>query len=383
MTPRPRPEILEIAAYVGGESALPGVNRVIKLSSNEGAFGVPPGAEAAYRQASGELHRYPDGGAQDLRRAIGARFGLDPARIVCGAGSDDLIYQLCLAYGGAGTELLMTAHGFSIYAIAGQYAGSRVTKVPERNLTADVDALLAAASPATRLVFLANPNNPTGSMLPRSEVERLRAGLPPEVLLVLDAAYAEYVERADYEAGAALVDAGDNTVMTRTFSKIWGLGGMRVGWCYAPPSVVDVLNRVRAPFNVSLPGQAAAIAALAEPGWLERGRAHNARARAMLADGLAGIGIKVWPSEGNFVLADFADVARAQVADDFLRARGIIVRRVAGYGLPACLRITVGTDEEVGLVIEALGGFVASEARASEARASEARASEGGNGRHG
>ena len=174
----------------------------------------------------------------------------------------------------------MTEHGFSIYEIAGQYAGSRVLKTPERNLTADVDAMLAAVSPATRIVFLANPNNPTGSMLPEAEVDRLRAGLPPEVLLVLDAAYAEYVERPDYEPGIRLVDAGDNTVMTRTFSKMFGLGGMRIGWAYAPPAVVDVLNRVRGPFNVSIAAQAAAIAALETPGWVERSRAHNTEYRA-------------------------------------------------------------------------------------------------------
>ena len=354
MSPRPRPEILGIAPYVPGESKAAGANRVVKLSSNEGAFGVPPGAQAAYETAAGSLHRYPDGGSTELRRAIGARFGLDPARIVCGAGSDDLIYQLCLAYGGPGTELVMSEHGFSIYEIAGQYAGCRVRKAPEQLLTADVDALLAQVSGATRLVFLANPNNPTGTMLPRGEVERLRAGLPPDVLLVLDAAYAEYVERPDYEAGAALVDAGDDTVMTRTFSKIWGLGGARLGWAYAPASVADVLNRVRGPFNVSVPAQAAGVAALQEPGWLERSRAHNARWRAWLAEALETAGIRVWPSEANFVLADFGTAAAADAADRGLRARGVIVRRVGGYGLPHCLRITVGLEEECRLVAEAL-----------------------------
>ncbi len=354
MRPQPRPEILGIAPYVPGESKAEGANRVVKLSSNEGAFGVPPGARAAYEAASGDLHRYPDGGSTELRRAIGARFGLDPARIVCGAGSDDLIYQLCLAYGGPGTELVMSEHGFSIYEIAGQYAGSWVRKAPERQLTADVDALLAQVSGATRLVFLANPNNPTGTMLPRAEVERLRAGLPPGVLLVLDAAYAEYVERPDYEAGAALVDAGDHTVMTRTFSKIWGLGGARLGWAYAPPAVVDVLNRVRAPFNVSVPAQAAGVAALHEPGWLERSRAHNARWRAWLGEVLTAAGIRVSPSEGNFVLADFGTAQAAEAADQALRARGVIVRRVGSYGLPHCLRITVGLEEECRLVAETL-----------------------------
>jgi histidinol-phosphate aminotransferase len=348
---------MEISPYVGGESTVPGVNRILKLSSNEGAFGVPPGAQEAYTKLATELHRYPDGDAADLRRAIGARFKLDPARIVCGSGSDDLIYQLCLAYGGTGRDIVMTEHGFSIYYIAGTYAGSRVIKTRERNLTADVDALLAAVSPSTRLMFLANPNNPTGSMLPYAEVARLRAGLPPEVLLVLDAAYAEYVERPDYDPGIRLVDAGDNTIMTRTFSKIFGLGGMRVGWAYAPPGVIDVLNRVRAPFNVSLAAQAAAIAALAEPGWVEKGRAHNVEYRAKLTTGLQAAGLKVWPSEGNFVLADFTTAERARAADAFLRTRGVIARPVAGYGLPQCLRITVGTAEEVGIVIDALTTF--------------------------
>ena len=357
-TPRPRPEVLTISPYIGGESELPGINRTIKLSSNEGAFGVPPGAQAAIRRAAEDVFRYPDGGADALRAAIGRRWGLDPARIVCGAGSDDLIYQLCLAYGGPGRDIVMSAHGFSIYFIAGTYAGSHVIKVPERNLTADVDAMLAAVSPATRLMFLANPNNPTGSMLPHDEVARLRANLPPEVLLVLDSAYAEYVTRPDYDPGIRLVDTTDNTVMTRTFSKVFGLGGMRIGWCYAPPDVVDVLNRVRGPFNVSVAAQAAAIASLAEPGWVEKGRTHNAEWRPKLAAGLSAAGIKVWPSEGNFVLADFGTPEKAEAADAALRRRGIIVRGVRGYGLPHCLRITVGLPEEVQAVIDGLTAFM-------------------------
>jgi histidinol-phosphate aminotransferase len=357
-TPRPRPEVLTISPYIGGESELPGINRTIKLSSNEGAFGVPPGAQEAIRRVTAEVFRYPDGGADALRAAIGRRWGLDPARIVCGAGSDDLIYQFCLAYGGPGRDIIMSAHGFAIYQIAGTYAGSRVIKVPERNLTADVDAMLAAVSPATRLMFLANPNNPTGSMLPQDEVARLRRHLPPEVLLVLDSAYAEYVTHPDYDAGVKLVDATDNTAMTRTFSKVFGLGGMRIGWCYGPPDVVDVLNRTRGPFNVSVAAQAAAIAAMAEPGWVEKGRDHNALWRPRLAAGLAAAGIKVWPSEGNFVLADFGTPDAAEAADAFLRRRGIIVRGVRGYGLPHCLRITVGLPDEVEAVIEGLTAFM-------------------------
>ena len=356
--PFPRREILTIHPYVAGESDLPGANRTVKLSSNEGAFGVPPSARNAIIEAAGESYRYPDGGADRLRSAIGERWSLDPKRIVCGAGSDDLIYQVCLSYGGPGREIVMSAHGFSIYHIAGTYAGSRVIKVPERNLTADLDAMLAAVSPATRLVFLANPNNPTGSMVPADEVARFRSALPPEVLLVLDAAYAEYVTHSGYDAGVKLVDATDNTVMTRTFSKIFGLGGMRIGWCYAPPAVVDVLNRVRGPFNVSLVAQAAAIAALAEPGWVEKGHAHNAEYRPKLAAGITATGLKVWPSEANFVLVDLATDRAANAADAFLRTSGIIVRKVAGYGLPHCLRVTVGTAEEVDLVVEAFSEFM-------------------------
>jgi histidinol-phosphate aminotransferase len=358
ISPAPRPEILTVHPYVAGESELPGANRTVKLSSNEGAFGVPPSARAAIATAAEEAYRYPDGGADRLRAAIGKRWGLDPTRIVCGAGSDDLLYQFCLSYGGPGRDIIMSAHGFSIYYIAGIYAGSRVIKVPERNLTADLDAMLAAVSPATRLIFLANPNNPTGSMLPAEDVARFRAALPPEVLLVLDSAYAEYVTHPAYDAGTRLVDATGNTVMTRTFSKIYGLGGMRIGWCYAPPAVVDVLNRVRGPFNVSVAAQAAAIAALTEPGWVEKGCAHNAEYRPKLSAGVEAAGLKVWPSEGNFVLVDLGTIETANAADAFLRTSGIIVRKVGGYGLPHCLRVTVGTAEEVGLAVDAFAEFM-------------------------
>jgi histidinol-phosphate aminotransferase len=319
---------------------------------------VPPSARAAIAKVAAESDRYPDGGADGLRSALGNRWGLDPARIVCGAGSDDLLYQLCLSYGGPKRDIVMSEHGFSIYYIAGTYAGSRVIKVPERNLTTDLDAMLAAVSPATRLMFIANPNNPTGSMLPAAEIARFRAALPPEVLLVLDSAYAEYVTDPAYDSGVKLVDATGNTVMTRTFSKIFGLGGLRVGWCYAPPAIVDVLNRVRGPFSVSVAAQAAAIAALAEPGWVEAGCAHNAAYRPRLAAGIEAAGLKVWPSQGNFVLVDLATVDAANAADAFLRTNGIIVRKVAGYGLPHCLRVTVGTAEEVALVVDGFAEFM-------------------------
>ena len=356
--PVARPEVFSVAPYVGGESSIPGVARVIKLSSNEGAFGPPPAAMQAISGIAAELHRYPDGGMARLRAGIGAAYGLDPAKIVCGNGSDELLSLLIQAYGGPGTELIMSAHGFSIYEIAGKLAGCVVHKAPERELVADVDAILGLVTPETRLVFLANPNNPTGSLLPDAELARLRAGLPEHVLLVIDAAYAEYVEVLGYDGGVSLVDAGENCVMTRTFSKIWGLGGARLGWAYAPPAIVDVLNRMRPPFNVSLTAAAAAMAALATPGWVEHGRAHNTQARTRLAARLTQAGLRVNPSEGNFLLVDFNTADRAVAADEFLRRRGIIVRRVASYGLPHCLRVTIGTDEECGLLAEALNAFV-------------------------
>ena len=356
--PQPRPSILSIEPYVGGESTVPGVNRIVKLSSNEGAFGPPPSAIEAMAVAAREMHRYPDGHATALREAIGRRFGLDPARIVCGNGSDEIIQHLILAYGGEGTELVMSAHGFVMYDISGRYAGCRVIKVPERNLVADVDAMLAAVGPRTKLVFLANPNNPTGSMLPAAEVARLRQGLREDILLVLDAAYAEYVTDPDYDAGAGLVDSGGGaTVMTRTFSKIFGLGGARLGWAYAPAAVIDVLNRVRGPFNVNAAAIAAGIAAVTEAGWVERCIAHNTEWRGRLAEGLRKAGLVVHPSEGNFLLVDFGTAERATAADAALRARGVIARGVGAYSLPQCLRVTVGTAEECGMVIEALAEF--------------------------
>ncbi|WP_408837805.1 histidinol-phosphate transaminase [Acidocella sp.] len=356
--PQPRPEIFSIAPYVGGESKLPGIDQPLKLSSNEGAFGPPPGARQAAAEAALGMHRYPDPSSARLRQAIGAKFGLDPARIVCGNGSDELLTLLIQSYGGPGTELIMSEHGFSIYEIAGKLCGCTVVKVPETALTTDIDGILAAVTPQTTMVFIANPNNPTGTMVTDAEMRRLRAALPGHVLLVIDAAYAEYVTRADYEAGGSLVDAGDNTVMTRTFSKIFGMGGARLGWAYAPAAIADILNRVRPPFPVNVAAAAAGIAALAEPGWLEMSQAHNQKARQHLAARLTQTGLTVHPSEANFILVDFEAEPRAIQADAFLRAQGIIVRRVASYKLPTCLRITIGTDEECNRVATALAEFI-------------------------
>jgi len=252
-------------------------------------------------------------------------------------------------------------HGFTMYQIAGTYAGSRVLKAPERNLTTSVDEMLAAVTPETTIVFVANPNNPTGSLLPQSEMERLRAGLRPDILLVLDSAYAEYVEAADYDAGAKLVDAGDNTIMLRTFSKIFGLGGMRVGWGYGPATVIDAINRVRGVFNVNLIAQAAAVAALGDETWTDRSKAHNTVWRAKLAAAMEKVGVIAHPTEGNFILSDFGTAERAKAADAFFKTRGIIVRAMGAYDLPHCLRVTVGTEEECGLVADALAAFMATQ----------------------
>ncbi len=356
--PQPRPTILSIEPYVGGESKIDGVNRIIKLSSNEGAFGVPPGAVAAMQRVAPEMFRYPDGSAAALRNALGKRFDLNPAKIVCGCGSDELIGHLILSYGGEGTELVMSAHGFVMYEIYGKYAGCHVIKVPEKNLTADIDAMLAAVGPRTKLVCLVNPNNPTGTLLPKSEVARLRRGLRDDILLILDAAYAEYVSNTAYDAGVEMVDAGTNTVMTRTFSKVFGLGGVRLGWCYAPPAVTDILNRVRSPFNVNASAMAAGIGALEEAGWVEMSVAHNAEWRERLSTGLRELGLVVYPSEANFILVDFTTAERAKAADAALRSRGLIVRGVGSYSLPTCLRMTIGTAEECTLLLEAVKAFI-------------------------
>lgn len=351
---RPRPSILAIEPYVAGAHSLPGVNRVMKLSSNESALGPSPRAIEAARAAIGEAHRYPDGGAATLRAAIAARFGLDAERIVCGAGSDDLLCLLAQIFGGEGTEVVMTRHGFLMYEIFGQYAGSSIVHAAERERTTDVDALLAAVGPRTRLVMFANPNNPTGTMVPFEEVVRLHRGLPSDVVLVVDGAYAEFLDDAHYDQVARMVERHDNVVMTRTFSKIYGLGGMRLGWLYGSPAVIDLLARVRSPFNANLAAQAAGVAAMADREFAEAVKAHTIRWRDWLAARLRAAGIGLTDSHGNFLLADFGSPEAAAEADRTLKARGVIVRGVAAYKLPSCLRISIGTEEEVRLVADVL-----------------------------
>jgi histidinol-phosphate aminotransferase len=356
--PEPQPGIMELSPYVPGESDVPGVAKPIKLSSNETPFGPSPKAVAAYKAAAEHLDRYPDGAATALRQAIARKYGLDPDRIVCGAGSDELINLLAHAYIGPGDEAVHSAHGFLVYKIATQSNGGNAVAVPERNYRADVDAMLERVTPRTKVVFLANPNNPTGTYLPHDEVRRLHRGLPNHTLLVLDAAYGEYVRRNDYEAGFELVATTQNTVMLRTFSKVYGLAALRLGWAYCPAAVAEVLNRVRGPFNVSGPAIAAGVAAMEDTGHVETAVVHNERWLAWVTAEIGKLGLQVTPSIGNFVLIHFPSEKGAASADEHLKGRGIILRRVAAYGLPNCLRMTIGTEDDNRQVVAALAEFM-------------------------
>ncbi len=355
--PRPRPGILGIDAYVGGESETtphPALRRPIRLASNEGALGPSPKAMAAYRALEPDLFRYPDGASAALRAGLADLHGLDAGRIVCGAGSDELIALLVRAYAGPGDEVLHSAHGFLMYALSAKSVGATPVAVPERHLKTDVDAMLAAVTPRTRIVFVANPNNPTGSFLNRDEVARLAAGLPDDVLLVLDAAYAEYIDRDDYAPGDEFVTPGGRVATLRTFSKIYGLSALRLGWGYFPAEVADVLNRIRGPFNVGAPSQVAGEAALDDQDFIAASREHNAEWRDWTAARLAALRLTVHPSIANFLLVDFTgrNDRDAEGTRRYLKENGILVRQMGGYGLPNCLRVGIGTGEEMRAVVD-------------------------------
>jgi len=354
-TLEPQPGILDIALYQGGASTIRGVADPVKLSSNENPFGPSPKAVEAFRRTAHLLHRYPDTDHLALRTAIGEVHDLDPARIVCGVGSDEIIHFLCQGYAGPGDEVIHTVHGFAMYRISALAAGATPVAVPERDRVSDVDAILAAVTDRTRLIFIANPHNPAGTMIGLDEVRRLADGLPATAMLVLDGAYAEYTD--DYDGGAALIADRSNVFMTRTFSKLYGLGGLRIGWGYGPQPVIDVLNRIRGPFNLSAPQLAAAEAAIRDRAFAARCRAENARMRAWLTTALAEHRVPADPSHANFVLARFADKAEAEACDTWLQKAGIIVRRMGGYGLPHCLRITVGDEAACRQVAHAVAGF--------------------------
>ena len=354
--PTPRPGVFDITAYSPGKSTAPGGGKIHKLSSNESPLGPSRMAVAAFTKASEQLERYPDGSAGALREALGTRYGLKAENIVCGSGSDELLSLIGQAYLKDGDEAIYSAHGFLVYPIVIKANGATPVVVPEKDLTTDVDAMLGRVNRKTKVVFLANPNNPTGTYLPFDDVKRLHAGLPASTLLVLDAAYAEYVRQNDYEAGVELVSTFSNAVMLRTFSKVYGLAGLRIGWAYCPPDVADALNRIRGAFNVNAPAIAAAQAALADAAHVERAVAHNDRWLPWLRAEIAKLGYHTTPSVGNFLLVHFAK-GEAPEADAFFNARGVILRRMEAYDLPHALRLTIGREEANHAVIAALRAF--------------------------
>ncbi|CAN2532381.1 Histidinol-phosphate+aminotransferase [Methylocapsa aurea] len=357
-----RRSVLAIDAYVPGKSAAPGAARVFKLSANETPLGPSPKAVEALRALASKIAAYPDGSATRLRQAIGAAHGLAPERIVCGAGSDDILALLAHAFIEPGDEGIYTQYGFLEYRIVILAAGGVPVIAPETNYRASVDAILERVTERTKIVFVANPNNPTGTYLPKSEILRLADALPAHVVLVIDAAYAEYVRAEDYSAALELASTRDNVVMTRTFSKIYGLAGLRLGWGYGAAPIMDALNRLRGPFNVSSAAIEAGIEAVQDKAHLEAAIAHNARWLPFLTREIEALGLEVLPSVANFIAIRFPDEAgrTAADADRFLTARGLVLRAIGAYGMPQFLRLTIGSEEANRLVVEALGEFTAS-----------------------
>ncbi len=353
--PVPKPGILKIAPYVPGKSGIRPGQQAVKLSSNESPLGASPRATEAYQKAASRLADYPDGAATRLRETLAEMHGLEAGRIVIGAGSDELLHMLAETYLGTGDEAVMSEYGFLMYPIATMSADATVVAAPDRDYTVDVDAMLAAVTDKTKIVWLANPNNPTGTWLSDAEVRRLHAGLRSDILFVVDNAYAEYVTAPDYAIGADLVRATENVVMVRTFSKM-GLAALRVGWLYGPDHVVDALNRLRGPFNVSVPAQEAAAAAARDKDFTARLSAHNARWRDWLTGQLRSNRVHVPQSQGNFVLALFEETAGPGAADMFvaLAEAGLITREMGGYGLPNALRISIGSEEAMRRVAEVI-----------------------------
>ena len=357
--PQPKEGVLKVTPYAGSEAKAEG-GQLINISSNESAFGASARALEAYADAGANLRRYPEIDARSLRQALAAHYDLEPERIICGTGSDQIIDLIALAYAGVGDEVVYSAHGFQMYPIAAHAVGATPVAAPETHLTADVDAIIAAVNERTRIVFLANPNNPTGTFVTRSELARLHAGLPGDVLLVIDAAYAEYVTQAEFEPGIELTRAHDNVVMTRTFSKIYALAALRVGWAYGPTEIIGILDRIRPPFNVNAPAIAGAIAALEDREHTENARRHNSDILSWFTGELAGFGLTVNPSVANFVIVHFDGDSpkHAEAAYQFLLGKGIVTRRVGGYGLPDWVRMSMGTREEMETVRDALKEFL-------------------------
>lgn len=358
--PQPKPGVLDIAAYVPGKSKGSHGKTVHKLSSNETPLGTSVAAKEAIEVVAQHLELYPDGAATDLRAAIGEVYGLNPDRIICGAGSDEVLSMLAYGYLAPGDEAIYSEHGFLVYDIAIRAAGATPVVAPEKNLTTDVDAILERVNEKTKMVFIANPNNPTGTYLPFEEVRRLHEGLPAHVLLVLDAAYGEYVRRNDYESGIELAATSENVFMTRTFSKIYGLASLRVGWGFGPAHVIDALNRIRGPFNMSGVAIAAGIASVRDRDFVAHSVEHNEKWLPWVTEELEKLGLKVTPSVGNFVLIHFPDEdgKRAKDADAYLLERGCVLRMVGNYGLPNSIRMTIGSEDANRTVVAHLADFL-------------------------
>jgi histidinol-phosphate aminotransferase len=359
--PIPKSWIMDIAPYVPGRSATDDGRKVAKLSSNENPLGTSHHAEAAFSAHAIDLARYPDASAAALREAIAAKYDLDPARVIYGTGSDEILHLVAGAYAGPGDEVLQVRYGFAVYEIATRRVGATLVIAPDADYATDVDAILAAVTPATRVVFVANPNNPTSTFTPREEIARLHASLPADVMLVIDQAYAEYLEPQEDDWGLDLAKSQANVIVTRTFSKIYGLAAERIGWGYGSADAVAAMHRIRAPFNVTTGGQAAAIAALQDTAFVDYSRAHNAQWRAWLSDEIAKMGnagLRAIPSKTNFLLILFEGAVSAETAYKGLMEHGFITRWLPGQGLPNALRISIGTEEETRGVAAALRKIV-------------------------
>jgi histidinol-phosphate aminotransferase len=363
--PTPKPGILDITPYKPGKSKAEGFEHPVKLSANENILGCSPQAKAAFVAAADRLNLYPDGRSDALREAIARHHRLEPERLVFGDGTDELLHLINQVYLEPGDNIIQGEYGFGAYAIGARACGAEVRFAREPNLRLDVDEILKLVDTRTRIVFITNPANPTGTWLPAAEVARLQAGLPASVMLVIDAAYAEFASDPGFDDGLALARGAANVIVTHTFSKIYGLAALRIGWAYAPAEAADAIDRIRPPFNTSIPGQEAAIAALADEAFKARSLELVEQGRAFLTQQLGGLGLEVTPSQANYILVGFptAPGRTAPEAEAFLAAHGYLVRGVANYGLPGCLRITIGLDEHNRAVVDLLAEFLGKDAR--------------------
>ena len=360
-SPQPKPWIMGIAPYIPGRSTTDDGRTVVKLSSNENPLGTPEAARRAFMQAATSLERYPDASGSIVREALAAKHGLDPARIIYGNGSDEVLHLAAGAFAGPGDEVIFVHYGFSVYPIAARRVGATPVVAADKDYATDVDAILASVTERTRIVFVANPNNPTGTYVGAADIARLHAGLPTDVLLVLDHAYAEYLDGELDDGGMALAASAANVLVTRTFSKMYGLAAERIGWGYAAAPIVAAMHRIRLPFSMTVAGQHAAVAALGDTAFVERARAHNAQWRRWFADEigkLGNAGLRAIPSQANFVLVVFEGALTAEVAYKGLMDAGFLVRWLPGQGLPQGLRITIGTADETQGVLAALRALV-------------------------